>query len=83
MSSSYYKWKTAITCNPPITLCATFVPCLIFFAQDYRSSSLQDYRSSSLQDVQEHVFFNAIWIFVSLLVSESLILSYLRFEDVR
>ena len=28
MHSSYYKWKMAITCNPPIMLCATFVPCL-------------------------------------------------------
>ena len=24
MHSSNYKWKMAITCNPPITLCATF-----------------------------------------------------------
>ena len=29
MHSSYYKWNMAIICNPPIMLCATFVPCLI------------------------------------------------------
>ena len=28
MHSSYYKWNMAIICNPPIMLCATFVPCL-------------------------------------------------------
>ena len=28
MYSSYYKWKLAIECNLPMTLCATFVPCL-------------------------------------------------------
>ena len=27
MHSSYYKWNMAIICNPPIMLCATFVPC--------------------------------------------------------
>ena len=27
MYSSYYKWNMAIICNPPIMLCATFVPC--------------------------------------------------------
>ena len=27
MHSSYYKWNMAINCNPPIMLCATFVPC--------------------------------------------------------
>ena len=30
MHSSYYKWNMAIICNPPIMLCATFVPCFIF-----------------------------------------------------
>ena len=29
MYSSYYKWNMAIICNPPIMLCATFVPCFI------------------------------------------------------
>ena len=28
MHSSYYKWNMAIICNPPIMLCATFVPCI-------------------------------------------------------
>ena len=27
MHFSYYKWNMAIICNPPIMLCATFVPC--------------------------------------------------------
>ena len=29
MHSSYYKWNMAIICNPPIMLCATFVPCFV------------------------------------------------------
>ena len=32
MHSSYYKWNMAIICNPPIMLCATFVPCSLFSA---------------------------------------------------
>ena len=30
MHSSYYKWNMAIICNPPIMLCATFVPCFLY-----------------------------------------------------
>ena len=31
MHSSYYKWNMAIICNPPIMLCATFVPCFMLW----------------------------------------------------
>ena len=36
MHSSYYKWNMAIICNPPIMLCATFVPCFFIFCKEYK-----------------------------------------------
>ena len=37
MHSSYYKWNMAIICNPPIMLCATFVPCFYLLMPLYSS----------------------------------------------